>query len=532
MRPTRFLLFLYLFVCSLYLATNSGRLNLVDAASMFGVTKSLVVSRDFSNFGCTPSLVQCVPGKNGKNYSAYGPVTSLCHVGSYIIGATAAKMLNKPERLVAPFLVVLVHSCFAALVPVVFCAWLWRLGFSLPVACVFALLLAFGTPFWFYATKGLFSEPYALLGIIASVYFLQRASTNTKRSFTLLLLAGAAFGFAIGARVVTVAMYPALIVYFLILVRGSLLSKDRLQQTVAFHLPLAVTVLLLAWFNYARFGSVSKSGYHTLQNSVFTGFSVKELGTLLFSGAYGLLWFSTFVVLLPFVAKPFYMRYKPEAILCAAILLLNLIIHSSLSFDAGWAYGPRYLLLTLPFMLPPFALLWTNPTSQKLRTLFLVFVVASFAVQVQSVMVPIGRYFNLSRYNNYTGERPWWNGSLLLHNIDASPKVLGLVPGWKVKNPAGLQEAASEGAAFNKGMTNRNPQDLLESMPGGINLVLPDFWWLKLSFMGFPRALVALMLAVLVAAALWSGRQLRRMRHIATPGLSIMSTPSIGSVAE
>ncbi|MBK9207526.1 MAG: hypothetical protein IPL71_04155 [Anaerolineales bacterium] len=114
---------------------------------------------------------------------------------------------------------------------------------------------------------------------IGGLYFL--FNTFNKPSITSLTLTGLFFTFAIGSR--TILLIPIAFTSLIVLIWA---FQSRRAQTVAFVIalafPLAFGGISYAWYNYARFGSITDFGYQYQ----LTGFNIHETIGQTFSPAY------------------------------------------------------------------------------------------------------------------------------------------------------------------------------------------------------------------------------------------------------
>jgi hypothetical protein len=106
-------------------------------------------------------------------------------------------------------------------------------------------------------------------------------------------------------------------------------------------------------FGYLRLGGFESS----VSESVEKGFSNPLLLGLygnLFSLGRSVFLYSPPTILLLFAFREFYRRQRAEALLFVSIIAIYFLVYSSFGdWHGGWAWGPRYLLPMLPFMIIP-----------------------------------------------------------------------------------------------------------------------------------------------------------------------------------
>ena len=227
-------------------------------------------------------------------------------------------------------------------------------------------------------------------------------------------------------------MFPAFILSLALQIRARKLPRIQFfRDALQFCAPFAVCMALIAWTNYARFGSIFKTGYHiafptssfTFSNPFFQG-----IGELLFNGEVGLLLFAPWVVLV-FLCFPQSMRkHLPESVLCVAIFVFNLLFYAKYQqWHGGWAGGPRYLLPTLPFLvlvIVPTVVVQRRVAKENqrfwavLHSLTVVMLAAGFIIQAITLTYPRDRYYADLVFYADKPLKPWWYGSIPLAALD------------------------------------------------------------------------------------------------------------------
>jgi hypothetical protein len=492
---------------------------------MFAVTKSLHTDGWIDVDPCTPEPHgnQCVRGVDGHNYTGYGIVPSLVVYPAFVAGRFGASLLRKDPDVVAGATVSLMGAFLTPLIPVLLCAWLVALGYSVRVAILTALVLGFATPLWFHGAKGFYSEPYFTLALVACCYLLHQSQRRASA-----WLAGSCFGLAIGSRVFGLVLFPILLWYlFRIGRRDNAPGSSLLKRLVAFSLPVGVCVALLGALNYVRFGSPLKTGYHlafpTLSDLFATPLSQGLSGVLL-SGEVGLVWFTPVILLLPFTWRGFKRDHSDEAWLCLGISAATIVFFAKYAaWHGGWSYGPRLLVPILPFLVLPLSHLVArviqNPDRRFGFAAWAV-VTISLIVQVLGLISPVNRYYYLEMYNRAVGRTPWWSGSALLQNIDALPKLLTYRPEERpqFRSVAGAERRFQEERTLGGVAKLESPDAFLAAYPNSINLLTADLWLAKGRFFGLPKALAVTIAFVLLAIAMLSAHQLRLLSFAAAPG--------------
>ncbi len=480
--------YLYCTIAALYLLTATGRIGGADALSMFNVTRSIATEGSLSAGPChfEPRSNHCVPGVDGKNYAGFGLIPSIVAVPAYWAGRILASVLHRDVQVIAGFCFSLYHAALVALVPVVLGAWITTIGFPFYAGAITALLYAVASPAWLYS-KWFCSEPYFVLGLLGCCLFLA-----SSERFLAVLLAGASFGFACGARVYGLILAPVVVLYAVLLWRSR--GRDLagiVKNLLALGAPMALAVALIAYSNYARFGSVMKTGYHlnfpTLADLMSTPLLTGLTGLLVDVHA-GIIWYVPWILIVPFVWKQFWSQHRNEAILVLGMFLVNYIFFAKYAvWNGGWTLGPRMLYATIPFLaLPIAALIARGPAA--LRTAIgraaVALVAVTLAIQLIQVPYPDSRYFTMEVYNQDHHLQSVWSGRPLLEAVIALPELL-----------------------FGVGNQDSNPaHQYLLTFDNSVNLLRADLWLMKIRLFGVPAAAAFLIAAALLCALLLSLR--------------------------
>jgi len=298
---------------------------------------------------------------------------------------------------------------------------LGRFFFAKRTSALLAFAYAFSTISWPFATYFFQSDVSAMFDLLA-VYFVVRATRDGRLRDA--VLAGLSIATALTTDYVNAILIPILGGYFVLSLHGW--GRRRLAWLSAgFLLASLVGVLLVGLYNDAIFGTP----FHTTEQ-VYLGSSTPlgEFSTPLYLGVYinlfsplrGLFLFTIFLVLGVFgLARMLrHGRYEREGLLLLACFL-GIFLPYSAWYDVvgGAAFGPRFLVSAIPFLIVPAGLV-IEEGGRAMRALAFVLYAVGAVINgvgaVTSVLAPTTSY-GLSPFLDATlpsflkgGIDVWW----------------------------------------------------------------------------------------------------------------------------
>jgi hypothetical protein len=481
--------------------TASGRPGTADGAVMINVARSIAHKGTFEAWPCTPELNSnhCVPGVDGRYYAGFGLLPSALVVPPLLVAEAVAHRTGRDPSVLAAFAISLTTVAVGALVPALVALWLLRLGLPWTPSAAAALVVFFGSVLWYDSVKGFYSEPYFAAGLLATACLISTTSSPSGA-----FGAGAAFGVAIASRLVGIVFGPLLAVYGFAVHDGGT-RGGRLQRMCVFGLGVAPFLIAIVASNYVRFGDVTKTGYHLAYPTPAILFSTPladGLRRLLADGEVGLLWFSPWVILLPWAWVAAWRRYRAECLLSMAMLAEGLFFFAKYkAWHGGWAFGPRMLTPCLPFAAPALASLFAGLRDRTavMRAAVVTLVTVAVLVQLGGAIYPMARYYQLATYHTIRKEPAPFAGSLPAAAWIDMPSLLGTTSeGPPLRGARSTQSALPSPESRANTMT---PDQFLRSFDNPVNLVSPDLWLWKAAMMGLPpTAAVALATALLLSS--------------------------------
>ncbi len=390
---------LFLFLFSVYLLTYSPRFHSSDGLAVFATAESLVRRGEWDADQIRwMGLGQGILGVDGHLYTRKGVGQSLLSLPLVWLG------------MLIPFwgpatTVLLFNSIVTAATAMLLFHYLRALDYDDRVALIASLTFGLGTLAWPYA-KTCFSDPLAALCLlVAALALLHYRQTGRARH---ILWAGLALALAIAARYANAALIP-LFALLLLLYQVSKASTGKptpnpqppapppgpckgcphhpWRAWLAFAAPLAVAAAALAYYNLARYGDPFNTGY--LPEESFSGVWLQGLAGLLISPGRGLFLYAP-VLLLALPSFPvFVRRHRFEGALAVGIILAHMLLYGKwFMWHGGYAWGPRFMVPTIPFFmvgLAPF-IQWTQESRGR-RVAFLALAILSGLIQVLGLSV-------------------------------------------------------------------------------------------------------------------------------------------------
>jgi 4-amino-4-deoxy-L-arabinose transferase-like glycosyltransferase len=378
---------------SLYLLTSAGDIVLDSDSSRarYEVTKSIVERFDLS----IPHGLG-IKGHDGRDYSWYGLGYSVLSVPFYGIGKSAG--IN-PEKTVS-----ILNQLTGAATGVLVFLFSVALGYTRRTSLTVALFYGLGTMAWPLA-KQPFDHTIETFFILLSIYLMYRHAK--KRSTTTHLLASAvSLGIAFITRPTSILAMPPLFLLMYCSHAKKTNLKNALKLTVRsiilFLIAFIPFLLITFWYNYYRFGSVFESGFSLMAERTnidfFTGTPLLTgLEGFITSPGKGFFYYSPVALLFFFSIRSFLRRDPGLALSFIGFILSYLLFHSkNIYWHGDWAWGPRYLLATIPFFVIPIAELLAPPVRQwqslRRKAVYFIFT-ASFIIQIAAVCVTPAKYF-------------------------------------------------------------------------------------------------------------------------------------------
>jgi hypothetical protein len=440
------------------LVTTGGHLDMWDGVVTFMITESMALKKTAQLHPEIPTISSANPNdivNTMQEYEIgnYKAVTGKYH--EWVLSSKPFEAVYSSRSLLLPAIAVPVYLfawllsvdpilaigisvnslviTFTALV--IFC-FSWDLYASRRIGILLSLIYV-GCSFILPYNNTLFPQPLQGLCIISSALFLYKSrhidsshmctftrggprNNNKRKRIAYTGIAGLLLGLSVFASPVSAFFIPAFVVCSIIYFRRNVILL------VLFLVSLVIVLCFVGTVNYVRFGSVTEFGYGAAYGTFAYNQGWTGLVGLLISPGKGMIFYFPALLLLPIALKLQYRHDKGLFLLTTYILILSWIYFGTLEangesrfWSGAIAWGPRYLIPTLPLIVIALGTLFKLYGSYKTRVMSLmkgslvVFSVAGFAVNLPGILVwsEYGTIYawDKERLGNHALEIMTWN---------------------------------------------------------------------------------------------------------------------------
>lgn len=370
---------LWLGCTATYFLTAPGRIDIIDGAIRYDVTESLLergapVVRNQYYFA--------VPGRDGRRYAFYQLGASVTALPFVMLGERLGNGSLESKQ----FAFSLTSVPFAAgIISLLFLIY-GRLGCSLPQAVTWSLVVAFCTILWPYAGSSfdvVLQAFWLTLAVWASI------EAMDGKSYRWAVLSAGAFAMLINIQEMYLVLGACVLTGSSLTYR-TVWNRLKLPTVHVIFLGMFVGLVLVLAYNTLRFGNPSMTGRgsvpHPLLGNPLVGFA-----GLTISPAKSVFLYSPPLVLALLGLRRLMSRVPDRFAPVVACLILHVGLISFLKFWAGeWAWGPRYLVASLPLACIGLPYGWS---SRKRPWRVSLMCGAGFVVQLLAVSVDHQRYY-------------------------------------------------------------------------------------------------------------------------------------------
>jgi hypothetical protein len=374
--------FLLWFGCSaIYFLTAPGRIDMFDGGIRHDVTESLI---DVGVPAVRDPWFPGVPGRGGYRYAWYELGASVTAIPFVLAGRALGHDALETKQFAFAMTSVPFAAAAVALVFLIY----GRLGCSVSRALTWALVLGFCTILWPYAGSS-FDAALQAFWLTLAVWGVIEALDS--RSIAWAAIAGASFAMLVNIQEAYVVLAGCALTTLPPSVRSIRARvNDRVVLTIGAGVLAGVALIALA--NTSRYGDPSDTGRmittgtHPLVGNPAIGFAGLFISPaksiFLYAPPYAIA-----LIGLYRLVKRDRGRLAPIP-LCLAI---HFALISSLRFWAGeWAWGPRYLVATLPLVCVGLPFAWSPHQERALK---IAVCALGLVVQLLAIAVDHQRYY-------------------------------------------------------------------------------------------------------------------------------------------
>lgn len=355
----------FLLGCAFFLALMSGHIYARDEETLFQMTDGIALHGEPLVSPEVWGIVDsAAPSKHGLRPTSYAPGQPLAATPLYWVGRAVGAAAGSRYAVYLNRFVVLAFNGF---VTAATAAFLFRfalaLGYRGRVGAALAVCYGAGT-FALVQARTFFAEPLTACLVLLSFLLLRRATASDATDHRQrLIIAGS--GFTIGAallvKIHAALFLPVLALYLALTafptmphLRGRSAWRSLLVRSLCWGGGFAAPLVALLLTNRWLYGGAFTTGYGDEAGNVFTTPLATGLHGLLYSSGKGIIWYAPPLVFAILGAPRFFRRFPREGIAVLSVAAINLLFYARLRYwhgDGSW--GPRYLLIVLPWLLLP-----------------------------------------------------------------------------------------------------------------------------------------------------------------------------------
>ena len=486
---------LFLFFFSIYALTGQGSIQSADGKIMYLLTEAMV-----ENHSLSFSEMVTLNDKPGPQYAKYGLGMSVLAIPFYLLGKALSLLLGIKISLTAQFAVSMINAILTAFS----CLMVFRFStdrFELSSRTGLLLASGFGlsTIAWYYS-EDFMSEPAATLFLLLSVYWVTSKDAVTRKHD--LIWAGTFLALAVSCRLAVLIVIPGFILYQWMVWAESAEKdiKELAMDLVRPAIPVIAVLVLVMVYNYVRFADPLETGYEKVSGRFLVGFF-----GILFSPGKSLFLFNPLTLFGCLAFMLFLREQRKTAFLFGWLIVSHLLLFSTWwSWQGGMGWGPRLMLVVLPYLILPIGFL-LQEYKQAVKVPILIALVAGILIQLPSVTVNASRYY-------YELSQEF--GSLGHDRLLFTPKYSQLIGQFKqvavvFENLDDELQMAQMVSLAKKGERFLGA-DVGVVLENGLAINAPNFWWYYMYLFGYPFYFWLLPPVALVGTIMVSGYKLHR----------------------
>lgn len=354
----------FLFAAAFFLLLASGHIYARDEETLYQMTDGIALHGEPLVSPDVWGLVEsAAPSKHGLRPTSYGPGQPFLAVPWYWAGrAVGALGASAYAVYLSRFVVLTLNGFVTAATGALLFRLALAFGYRARVGVALAVCFGVGT-FALIQARTFFAEPLTALLVLLAFFLMRhadRSATTDRQRAGLLVGSGFVLALSLFVKIHAALFIPVLALSLLLTVFSSF--RDvlvwRRWRTLfvlgawwigGFVLPTVGLLLYDRWL----YGSPFTSGYGDNPN-IFTTPLTTGLHGLLYSSGKGVIWYAPPLLFALIGLAPFIRRFPRDAIAVLSAAAINVLFYARLQYwhgDGSW--GPRYLLIVLPWLLLP-----------------------------------------------------------------------------------------------------------------------------------------------------------------------------------
>jgi hypothetical protein len=463
--------FLFLFFVSIYFLTGQGSIQSSDGKIMYLLTQSMVENQSLS-FSESVTIAET----QGPQYSKYGLGMSVLAVPFYIFGKVLSALLGIEESMATQFTVSMINAILTAFSCVMIYRFaLDRLSFRSSTGLFLAAGFGLSTIAWYYS-EDFMSEPATTLFLLSAVYF--ATNPDQKRKNRSLLLAGVFLACAVSCRLATLLAVPGFIFYHWMMWKNEQKFVELWVDIFRAAIPVSFVLIIIMAYNYVRFDDLFESGY---EKGGFGGRFLVGFYGILFSPGKSLFLYNPLTIFGCLAFTRFLAGNKKIALFFVWLILSHLLMFSFWhSWSGGMGWGPRLMLVVMPYLILPVGYLW-EAFAKEIKIPLIAALVLGIVVQIPSITVNISRYYyEMSQQFGSAGH------DKLLFSLKQSPLI------GQFKQVAVVYENLNDDLQIAQMVSLAKKKkkflgaDIKVVLDNGLAVNVPNFWWYYMRLFGYP----------------------------------------------
>ena len=318
-----------------------------------------------------------------------------------------------------------------------------------------------------------------------------------------MFLAGVFLACAISCRLVTLLAVPGFVFYHWMMWKNEQNLAEFWADIFRAAVPVFVVLIIVMAYNYVRFEDVFESGYEKggFGGQFFVGFY-----GILFSPGKSIFLYNPLTIFGCLAFIRFFTANKKIALFFGWLVLSHLLIFSIWhSWPGGMGWGPRLMLVVIPYLILPVGFLW-EAFVKEIKIPLIVALVLGIAVQIPSITVNIAiYYYDISQQFGSVGH------DKLLFSLEQSPLI------GQFKQVAVVYENLDDELKIAQMVSLANKRenflgaDIKVVLDNGLAVNVPNFWWYYMRLFGYTFYFWLLPPILFAGVMLFSGYKLAQV---------------------